>query len=217
MKRLATFLGTAFISCAVLFLDFAQAADAPSLKGKWGFGLRGGVASLTQDVSDDAEWELGPIVSANLMYGLTDSLTLGLNVEWERNKLQSFDTDLGDAKTVSFLAFTEFRMTCEALSTYLSFGAGLNFNSFEEDATIQTGCNAAYRVTCDEIEPENTFALKASLGVDYFVTSNLALNTDFGWKINRADAALKLGGVTVATRNFNVSLFAFLFGLRYYF
>lgn len=83
---------------------------------------------------------------------------------------------------------------------YLSTGMGININSFSEAAGTPT------------IDVSNTFAFRLAGGMDYPLTSNLALNTEVAWKRNRG--GIEVGG---AQGNFDATSMNLLLGLRYTF
>ena len=202
MNKLASFVLTTFVTGAVLFPVVVQAADAPSSKGKWGFGVRGGVSVYTSNDIDDGD--TAPMVSGIVTYGVTDWFTLGFNAEWEEHDIPG-----GDLQTVSLLPTVEFRTTFGALAPYLLVGYGVNLNSFERDSSVKAlGVN---------LDPDTTVAVKLGGGTDYFFTRAFAFNTELGWKFNDADSDVKVGGTKVDSVGTDASAFSALFGFRYYF
>ncbi|MFQ5780744.1 MAG: hypothetical protein ACE5HN_08170 [Nitrospiria bacterium] len=156
------------------------------------------------------------IVSANVLYSLSEIFSLGLNVEWEEHRVEKIlnSLDIGDATTISLIPFAQFRIPgLNGVSPYASFGIGLNINSFRDSSDIRSICSQP----CS-IDPENTFALKISWGIDYFVTPNVTLNPEFGWKLNDGDfdARGSVTGFEPPTDNKN-NVFNMLIGIRYYF
>jgi len=215
MKKLNTLLCVISLSGAIFFLGLIPAADAQNTQGKWGFGIRAGGSFLTQDINDEIPGvsfvgNPGPIVSGNIIYGVTNSVSAGVNVEWETHQTDievlGIEFDIGDATTVSLLPFVELRATYGSFVPYASLGAGINFNSFDVEPVL----------TPLQIDPDNTFALKVGGGADYFLTPSFALNAELGWKLNSGDVELSVPGFT-ATGDYNASAFSLLFGLRTYF
>lgn len=208
MKRVLSlvFIVTAFLLC------LETETNAQNIQGRLGIGVRGGFSVLSQDVATDTEGETGPVISGNITYGLTNILSIGLNVEWEKHEIKDKPTgfSFGDENTISVLPFAEIRSTGlggnRNLLPYASFGLGININSFSESS----------RVASVEIEPKNTLALKIGVGADYFVTPNFALNAEAGYKLNSGEVDFKSGGFTFGTDDNEISTFSLLFGLRYY-
>jgi opacity protein-like surface antigen len=70
------------------------------------------------------------------------------------------------------------------------------------------------------LHPENSFGIKAGGGIDYFLTENLALNTEVGWKFNRG--TLRIGATDsrgqgwTGNNHFNADTVSVVFGVRYY-
>ena len=196
---------TLFFITALFFFFFTAQAGAQNIKGKSGVGVRGGVSLLSQDIAVGLEGKTGPLISINILYGNTDILSTGLDIQWERHKVEEIgvDTDIGEASTVSLIPFVELRAArIGNLTPYASLGIGVNINSF----------------SVDNINPETTFTVKFAGGADYFVTPDLALNAELGWKLNSGEvnACNSLTGDCV-TDDWKISALNALFGLRYYF
>ncbi len=202
MNKLKTLLCASSLSGAIIFLGVIPVADAQNIQGKWGVGVRGGGSVL-----HETNASLGPIVSGNVLYGLSNVASLGFNVEWESHKGALAGIDKGNANTVSLLPFGELRMTYGSFVHYYSLGVGYNINFFEEDPSLDPR----------EINLDNTFALKGGVGADYFLTPTLALNAEVGWKLNRGDATRRGGGAPDVPLDFNFNSFSVLFGSRAYF
>ena len=191
-------------------------AYGENTKGKFGLGLRGGPSVYSQDVGDGVDGDAGPVVSLVLTYGITDFLSLGFNVEWETHNIDDLgvvDNGGGNLRTISLLPLIELRKDFGSLTPYAFVGAGLNFNTFDEDKVLDSA-NIV-------VEPDNTFAFKVGAGADYFITQNWAFNTELGWKLNKGDIKGTIfSGVTPTLSDkddFNASAFSALFGIRYYF
>ena len=201
-KRLKTLLCASSLSGAIIFLGVIPVADAQNIQGKWGVGIRGGGSVLY-----DTNASLGPIVSANILYGRSNALSLGFNVEWESHKGGDPGIDKGKVNTVSLLPFAELRMRYGSFVHYYSVGVGYNINFFEEDSSLDPR----------EINMDNTFAVKGGVGADYFLTPTLAFNVEVGWKLNTGDATLRGGGAASVPLTFEFSSVSVLSGLRTYF
>jgi opacity protein-like surface antigen len=114
-------------------------------------------------------------------------------------------------RTYSFLPTAEFRPTREFMRRglgfewvipYASVGAGVNVHSFS---------NAA-RLGSDTVSFPSTFAFRIAGGLDFPITSNVALNGEVAWK--KDSGTFETRGVE---SNFNASPLMFLFGLRVHF
>lgn len=199
---------TLFFITALFFIFFTAQAGAQNIKGKSGVGIRGGASLLSQDIAVGLEGKTGPLISVNILYGNTDILSTGLDIQWERHKLEVIGEDIGEASNVSLIPFVELRAArIGNLTPYASLGIGVNINSISVDHIPQT-----------TFAVETTFAVKFEGGADYFVTQNLALNAEIGWKLNSGEvnACNSLTGDCV-TDDWKISAFNALFGLRYYF
>jgi len=206
----------------VVILLMPIAASAQDIPGKWAVGIRSGPSFLTsEDVTTLTDAKVGPIVSANLAYSLTSSFSLGLNIEWQTNKLQpaNFAGLSGDFSTISIIPFGEIRLTAlKPLIPYALLGIGVNINSITNakiESCIGTSGPIVILVPC-EFKPENTLSLKISGGIDYLISSNLALNVEIGWKQNKGNADLSNVAFPFSSRDFNANTVSFLLGLHYY-
>jgi hypothetical protein len=114
--RLAAFMLFLFI--------IGQASDlrGEELRGRWGFGVGGGVASL--NARDARNGDTGPLVSADLFYAINNVIVIGLDAEWE--EFQVIDpltgADFSDP-SIHFTPYAEFHVTgLSHLSPYISLG-----------------------------------------------------------------------------------------------
>ncbi|MEW6440379.1 MAG: porin family protein [bacterium] len=186
------------LALAVFFC--AAAANAES---RFGVGLRAGPSVFSQEVFEaDVDQEVGPVVAGDLLYLVNNWFAFGLSAEWETHSYQAGDLDVADNWTVSVYPFAQFR---GPYSSYVFLGAGYNFNSFDLDGP-------------EELEVDDSLALKAGFGWDIFVSDNIALNIELGWKYNRGDMDLVAAdGTTTFVDDLNMSVITALFGVRYYF
>lgn len=175
-------------------------------QGQWMVGFRAGFAPLTQSLTTNASTDVGSLVNAQGMYGVTKWMLLGLMVEWERHAvdLNRPHLDLGHQDIVSLLPMVEVRPgRLGSIAPYLSMGFGVNVNSFGESD----------RISGTTISPSNTFAWRLAWGADYFLTPRLALNTEMAYKRN--DGHVTINGVQID--DWNASSFGVLFGVRAFF
>jgi len=187
----------------LLTLAVFLGASAAHAEGRFGIGLRAGPSFFPQGVfPEDVEEQVGPVVSGNVLYLLNTWFAFGINAEWEMHNFQVGSTDVSDNWTVSIIPFVELR---GPYSSYLSVGVGYNLNEFDVDGP-------------DNIEMDDSVAFKGAAGWDIFVTDNLALNLELGWKYNKGDAYLKRSdGPKTFFDELNLSVMSALFGVRYYF
>ncbi len=227
MKKIQVLFAAAFFSLLLASSAFAQA-------GQWALGLRLGpsfpttssnrvstVDDFRERGSGSLDLKTGPMVSGKIQYGLNDYFSLGLNAEWDSHRIptKSIRDSFGDTfaiggrfHTLSLLPFVEVRpVKLGDLSPYLALALGGNFNSVGSTPSGVFVANA-----------DNSFAVKVGGGFDYFLTRNLAFNSEVGWKLNRENLRFagldrpSLDGATAKSR-FHASTVSLLFGLRYYF
>lgn len=186
----------------------AHPSAAEEMRGHWGFGIRAGLSSLTQNVDSGTEGKVGPIVGGNVLYAVMDQAFVGLNLEWEQHKVVDGPGhfDYGMENTLSILPFMEVRLPVSSeVYPYLSLGMGVNINSFSESGDIDP----------TKIIPDNTFALKLGLGTDFPVSPSLAINGEIGWKYNSGNVDFKGGGVGLGSGDNNISVVSLMVGFRF--
>ena len=165
-----------------------------------------------KDTSRDA----GPVANGMILYTFDPFWNLGIRSEWTQHQVTSSGVDVGKAKTFSILPTLEFHYRAGRLSPYINFGAGINFNTFDDDQNVATLCGVLGVGTCD-FSPEDTIAARVGVGADFFISDQLAVNLESAWTRNSADLSLKIAGATSATRNFDRDSTEALIGFRYYF
>jgi opacity protein-like surface antigen len=173
--------------------------------GQWMFGGRVGPTTLTQSLSSNTDTSTGSALNFQGMYALTNSIMVGLMLEWERRAVDQERprVDLGSQDTVSLLPTVEVRPGhFGPVYPYASMGLGVNVNSFSEDSRLGTN-----------ISPSNNFAFRLAAGGDYFITRNVAMNTELAWKRN--DGHAHIGGFR--NDSWNASSFNFLLGVRWFY
>jgi outer membrane protein W len=155
--------------------------------------------------------------SFNLGYGLNDYLTLGFDLQWERHgfDLEASDISVGHSTAISLLPMVEVHpLGRQTFTPYLLFGLGYNINTF--GYTDEITAAFARRGLIPDVDMDNTFALRAGLGTDVFLTDYFALNLDLGWKYNKGSYRQVINGVDLTENDFNASVFSALFGFRFY-
>lgn len=215
MSTFKRFLLSIVLGTLVLSLGLASGAGAQDIKGKWGLGLRAGPSFLTQDINDEnpsvtVEGDTGLALNAQAFYGVTSNIAAGIMLDWTRNdttlSVSGLELDLGTLNTISLMPYAEFRGNLQRLAPYLGAGIGVNINTFSEDDLVQAAGI--------DVDPETTFAFRVAGGADYFVTRSLALNAEFGWKLNSGDADMTIPGFGTGTGDFNASVISFIVGIR---
>ena len=172
-------------------------------------GLRAGVAIPTQTVLDNLsnDTNVGPLVNVEALYALREWVRVGLMFEWHQHDINLNGPQFGTLNTFSLLPTVEIRPTREAMRDrriewfipYASLGTGINIHSFSNASPLGNR----------PVSFSDTFALRLAGGVDFPLTSQLALNTEVAW--NRDSGTYKLSG---AEADFNASSLNLLIGLR---
>jgi hypothetical protein len=199
-----------------VLLGGAPGADAEERYYPWSAGLRGGPSYLSQDPvgNTNTEGQLGPLFNGVIAYDLHKYVSLGLDAEWEQHKIDRAALTLGDASAASLFFRVEGHLEkTQPISPYVLLAVGCNINSFSEDDAYLAECGQDCRINIDD-----TFAIKAGLGVDLFVLfENAAINFELAWKYNKADIDFISGTETVASDDYNGNTLYLLIGFRYRF
>lgn len=188
----------------------SEQAKGQSVAGDFVLGLRAGAIVPTQQILENLSsgTSAGPLVNLEAYYVLREWVRLGLMFEWQRYTINARDAEVGTLTTYSILPVVEFRPTrdfmrnnigFEWLIPYASAGAGLNIHSFSNGA----------RLGNEPVSFSNTFALRVAGGLDFPITSHLAVNGEVAWK--RDSGTFERSGLE---GDFNASSLMFLFGLR---
>lgn len=191
----------------------SEQAKGQSVAGDFVLGLRAGAIVPTQQILENLSsgTSAGPLVNLEAYYVLREWVRLGLIFEWQRYTINARDAEVGTLTTFSMLPAVEFRPTrdflrnnigFEWLIPYASAGAGLNVHSFSNGA----------RLGNESVSFSNTFALRVAGGLDFPITSNLAVNGEVAWK--RDSGNFERSGLE---GDFSASSLMFLFGLRFHF
>ena len=185
-------------------------------KTGWGSEIRSGASFFTGDVVQGTRGNPGPVANGMVLYTFDPFWNLGIMSEWTRHQVTSSGLDVGEAKTLSILPFLEFHYRAGRLSPYINFGAGINFNTFDDDQNVATLCGVLGVGACD-FSPEDTIAARVGVGADFFISDQLAVNIEGAWTRNSGNLSLKIAGATAARRDFDEDSAETLIGFRYYF
>jgi outer membrane protein len=190
----------------------SEQAKGQSVAGDFVFGLRAGLVVPTQQILENVSsgTSVGPLVNLEGYYSLREWVRLGMMFEWHQYDISSGDAQLGTLSTYSLLPVVEFRPTRDIMRNvgfewvvpYASLGAGVNLHSFSN----------ATRLANDPLSFPTTFAFRVAGGLDFPITSYLAVNGEVAWKTDSGNFDVR--GVQ---NNFNASPLMFLFGLRVHF
>ena len=190
----------------------SEQAKGQSIAGDFVFGLRAGLIVPSQQILENLSsgTSAGPLINLEAYYVLREWVRVGFMFEWQRYTINARDAEVGTLTTFSLLPAVEFRPTREMMRSlgaawlipYTALGAGLNVHSFSNGDRLGNA----------PVSFSNTFALRVSGGLDFPITSNLAVNSEIAWK--RDSGSFERSGLE---GDFNASSLMFLFGLRFHF
>ncbi len=181
---------------------------------KWGVGVRGGFSAFMQEISsaNQLEGEIGGVFNGVAVYELTDSISFGLEIDWDSHRLTKGSLSYGRASSFSMLLPFEFHIAkTKKVSPYGLLACGYTINQFDESASFKE----AYGATA-HIELDNSYIIKAGLGIDMFLLSDtVAINLEAGMSYNIGRMRI-IGETEVGEDDFyNYTMFLVI-GFRYY-
>lgn len=178
MKKIFVFVFAALMS--------ADIAIADSITDKWGIAGRIGINYVYESeftgaalggwgVNENIPAGWGFTGGAGLMYGFTDHVAGYFDVTYDQftikaNPYGQSERTVGTVKMIDFTVGVQWRfMPKNTLVPYV--GAGLDFmiNRFGFDDAYSDG---------SDMQADNTYGGHLSLGADYFITPNIALNAE---------------------------------------
>ncbi len=173
----------------------------------------------------------GPVWNERLLYGITDKLSVGVNLAWEEHDIKNVDPVsiyFGRSGTLSSMVVLEiypplwpsFSSAFDHLHLfpYGLIGLGQNKNFFTESSAFTQNCNPS---SACKVALENTLGARFAAGVDYFIAPDLALNAEIGWNLNSGHSHISTthseGTITTSRDSYEASTASFLVGLHYFF
>ena len=174
------------LATAVVFL-FATTVMADSIDGKVGITARGGASYISnsawknpvdREINPDIGWTAG----GGIMYGLTDNLAVNFDVIYFQAGLKAsspYDPSVGynitTGKTYDFAVGVQWRfMPKSRFVPYVEAGFDAMYNEILLTDEWQASLDA--RGGCASVE--RTYGGHLSVGADYFITPNIALNAE---------------------------------------
>lgn len=119
----------------------------------------------------------------------------------------SLDGDVADVHTFALLAFLEYRHPIQVgqswLSPYIRLGLGVNLNGNDNSDLLKVDTGS--------------FAMMASIGVEYHVSQNVSLFVEPRWHYNRPKFEMELSDDIKVGGTLNLSNLTFLVGINFYF
>ena len=225
MKKIVIF------AAAAVFL-FANLAMAESIAGKVGVTARGGASYLfnseftdefitanplvDQDIKRDIGWTGG----GGLMYGITDNLAVNFDVLYLQTTLKmsnaAQDYKIATAKTIDFSLGAQWRFIPK--SRFVPYiGAGLDILWNKADINDEFRANRV--APTSSIDIATTYGGHLSVGGDFFITPNIALNAEVrGLYSTKGDITFKNAGlVDDKIAHYNPTNVSGFLGIRFFF
>ena len=232
MKKIVIF------AVAVLFL-FASTAMAESIAGKVGITARGGASYiLSSEFTDegliainsnpnrcvykDLKRGIGWDAGGGIIYGITDNLAVNFDVIYsqadvkmteETTTTAPYEYKLGKGSTIDFALGVQWRfMPKSSFVPYIGAGFDIMMNRINIDDEF----GAPADVT---IDVATTYGGHLSVGADFFITPNIALNAEIrGLYSTKGDMTAKQpGNADFTIAKYNPSNVSGFLGIRFFF
>jgi outer membrane protein len=221
---------TFLLACIALLL-FSNIAMAESIAGKFGVTVRGGIGEYFNNDFKDAiaganidgdtvssttiKGGVGWTLGTGFMYGITDNLAVDFDIIYSQFETTWTLATLGDrtfgkAKTFDFSFGAQWRFRPKkSFVPYIGAGLDVMINNFDY----------YYAGAGESIELDNTYGGHLTLGADYFLTPNIALNAEFRYLCSTSgDMTRKYPGEgDVVIGSFSPSNVYGVAGIRFFF
>jgi outer membrane protein len=202
MKKMLV-IAMMFVICTVMAAAYAQ----EELTNRFSLGVVGG-GIFPKDNDIDDSWYVG----GNAAYGINDYLAVGVESGYTQWKVEESGDDYGDVSAVPLLADLYVRYPLKVgentLVPYFVGGIGVVFWNYEESSLLTSNGISV------DMDPE--LGIKAGLGVDFFLTKNLALNLEGSYLWSEADMSVSAFGLNAAAEVDTDAWFV-TGGIKYYF
>jgi outer membrane protein len=204
-------MGRVGLIMAAALLLVSNSAMADSIAGKLGVSVRGGFTVPADNklevsglkIETDTGWNVG----GGLTYGINDAIAANLDVIYFQSGGKVMGVDVGTGKTTDISLGVQYRfIPRNVLVPYVGAGIDVLINNFSADSNL--GAPSA-------LDVDTTFGGHLSVGIDYFIARNVALNAEFrGVLSTEGDVKDDTGFVGA---KYDPSNFSGLFGIRYFF
>jgi opacity protein-like surface antigen len=234
MKRASIIL--VLVLTVILTSSMAYAKD---LAGRFGFGanwfyyLSNEADFEGSDLENEGTPEAFNISASYCLPQVTDTLNVAVGLDWEYisrditdEDAGDFSDDIGTATMMPLMANAQIRFANLGIITpYIGFGLGISFNSISKgdqaDEVEEEFEKRFPGIDFDsDIDVDHSFAFKVPVGVDIFITDNIALNLEAKYFYTRPKVEMKIeaNGLSESERDdVDQSTFAFGVGASFYF
>lgn len=204
--RFATILAIFGLMAANASLAIAESNKTDTRAMGWGGSLRIGGSFFTEDLEKS---DFAPTINGQIFYNIPGPIgamghdwNLGINFDFAKHELDNTDAEF---RSFSLIPYLEVRTRYEQWAPYVAFGLGMNFSAVTKEPSGV------------DIDVKNSLAMRAGVGADWFLTKNLAFNTEAAFKLNEPNAQGSIGGTKVGSGSIDANVVQVLAGLRYYF
>lgn len=191
---------------------FAQTDVTADINGKIGVGFYGGgfFPDGTEFFGEDIDVGKTGTYGGSITWGVNRFFALEVSADRNEPEVDStlLNINYGECRTVPLILTMQFRYVGKApeyydnMAVYFLGGVGYYFNSYNVSKELkQYWANQGYNVT---IDMEDGFGFHVGLGVEAFLTENLALNLEV--RRHWADADIKETLTSIENPNYAITL-----------
>ena len=204
-----------------LFVFIGQVGSAEELAKKFAVGARAGFYKIADDDMPQGEITSNGTLygEANLTYFFVDYFSLELSGGYVKPDLDlkenatGYVVEYGELKQIPFLLTARFHWWSDIpkVGLYAGGGVGYFINDFSVSSTF-TSLNPGVVVDAD-----NSLGAVVGVGLEYFISTKLALNVDLKYIYNPVDFLQTQPGVSPSAFDLNLNTFLGGVGIKYYF
>ena len=204
-----------------LFVFIGQVGSAEELAKKFAVGARAGFYKIADDDMPQGEITSNGTLygEANLTYFFVDYFSLEFSGGYVKPDLDlkenatGYVVEYGELKQIPFLLTARFHWWSDIpkVGLYAGGGVGYFINDFSVSSTF-TSLNPGVVVDAD-----NSLGAVVGVGLEYFISTKLALNVDLKYIYNPVDFLQTQPGVSPSAFDLNLNTFLGGVGIKYYF
>ncbi len=207
--------------CAVtILLLSSQVCSADFFRHRYGLGLRMSYLDALNDTDKDMFYDFKSdlVYEANLTYYFSYRFSIEFSagksvVDIEATQTGGTVFDYGEVEqTPLLLTFRYHFLTDGMTSPYIGVGIGHYYNELD---LSDIGLQRLGATTVASLE--NGYGLHIAGGLEYFITSNAALNLDAKYVWNRTDLNMTRPGQQEVKYDLDLERFFLGIGIKYYF
>jgi outer membrane protein W len=205
----------------VFFVFTVRVGSAEELDKRFAIGARAEFYKIADDYIPQGEIKSSGTLygEANLTYFFVDYFSLEFSGGYAKPDLDltqsstGYVVDYGELKQIPFLLTARFHWWSDIpkVGLYAGGGVGYFINDFSVSSTFRS-LNPGVAVDTD-----NSLGAVVGVGLEYFISTQLALNVDLKYIYNPVDFVQTQAGVSSSAFDLDLNTFFGGVGIKYYF